>query len=57
MRLFQALQSRRGVRRAEDASAPPLHYPCLLMSLLNVIFLKEITQNVHENQQAKPRPS
>ena len=57
MRLFQALQSRKGVRRAEDASAPPLHYPCLLMSLLNVIFLKEITQNVHENQQAKPRPS
>ena len=27
--------------------------PFLLMSSLNVRFLKEVTKNVHENQQAK----
>ena len=31
--------------------------PFLLMSPLNVLFLKEVTKNVHENQQAKSRAS
>ena len=46
---------------AEGASAPLrsslLMCPFLLMSPLNVLFLKEITQNVHENQQAKSQAS
>ena len=31
--------------------------PFLLMSPLNVLYLKEVTNNVHENQQAKSRAS
>ena len=31
--------------------------PFLLMSSLNVLFLKEVTKNVHENQQAESRAS
>ena len=30
-------------------------YPFFLMSPLNVLFLKEVTQHIHENQQAKSR--
>ena len=46
---------------AEVASAPPPpqkffgYVPFFLMSPLNVLFLKEVTQNLHENQQAKSR--
>ena len=31
--------------------------PFLLMSPFNVLFYKEVTENVHENQQAKSRAS
>ena len=31
--------------------------PFLLMNPLNVLFLKEVTKNVNENQQAKSRAS
>ena len=44
----------------EGALAPqisPLMCPFLLMNPLNVLFLKEVTKYVHENQQAKPRAS
>ena len=49
--------------RAEgESGAPPpppqsclLMCPFLMMSYLNVLFLKIVTKNVHENQQAKSR--
>ena len=44
----------------EGTSAPPkfsVDVPFLLMSPLNVLFLKEETKNVLENQQAKSRAS
>ena len=52
----QALRS----RVAEGASATPPPLPpqsYLLMRPLNVLFLKEVIKNVHENQQAKSRAS
>ena len=36
---------------------PPPSKSSLLMSPLNVLFLKKVTQNVHENQQLKSRAS
>ena len=49
-----------GAGGAEGASPPPSQSflpicPFFLMSYLNVLFLKEVTQNTHENQQAKSR--
>ena len=56
----EALQSREG-GEAERVSAPPQSFllmcPFLLMSPLNVLLLKEVTKNVHENKQAKSRAS
>ena len=43
---------------AEWASAPPkfsVDVPFFADEQFNVLFLKEVTKNVHENQQAKPR--
>ena len=57
--LSQALWS----RRARGGVAPlPLESfllmcPFLLMSPFNVLFLKEVTKIVHENQQAKSQAS
>ena len=53
---FQALRS----IGAEGASATHnslLICPFLLMSPLNVFYLKEVAKNAHENQQAKSRAS
>ena len=53
-----------GARGTEGASAsPPTPLPpklsadvsFFLISPLNVLFLKKVTQNIHENQQAKSR--
>ena len=44
-------QTLRSSGRAKGASAPPTPNP------LNVLFLKERTKNVHENQLAKLRAS
>ena len=47
-----------GAGGADGASAPPkfsVDVPFLLMSPLNVLFLKEVTNSIHENQQAKSR--
>ena len=54
--IFQALRN----RGAEGASTPPKFsagVPFLLMSPLNMLFLKEVTKNVRENQQLKSRAS
>ena len=57
----QALRNRgRGGISPHPPSPPPLpkfsvDVPFLLMSPLNVLFLKEVTKNVHENQQVKSR--
>ena len=47
----------RGRQPPRPSPPPPqsslLMYRFWLMSRLNVLFLKEVTENVHENQQAK----
>ena len=52
----------RGGRGGVSLLTPPppkfsVDVPFLLISPLNVLFLKEVTKNVHENQQAKSRAS
>ena len=52
----QALRSRGG----RGGMSPPKFFvdvPFKLISPLNVLFLKEVTKNVHENQQSKSRTS
>ena len=48
---FQVLRRKGDGGEAERASVPPksslLMYPFLLISPLNVLFLKEVTKNVH----------
>ena len=49
-----------GGRGGRGGVSPPkdlLMYPFLLMSPLNVLFLKDVTKNIDENQQAKSRAS
>ena len=42
-----------GVRGRRPPQSSLLMRPFLLISLLNVVFLEEITTNIYENQQAK----
>ena len=44
-------------RGCQPSQSSLLRCPFLPMSPLNVLFLKEATKNVHENQQAKSRAS
>ena len=53
---FQALRSI-GAEVASATHSSLLICPFLLMSPLNVFYLKEVAKNVHENQQAKSRAS
>ena len=65
---YQTIETRSGSSPPEQGgrggvSPPPspakfsVDVPFLLMNPLNVLFLKELTKNIHENQQAKPRAS
>ena len=52
---IQALRSR-GQRGEDSSPLPPSPSPQMVqMGSLNVLLLKEVTKNVHENQQAKSR--
>ena len=60
LKIFWVIKSQALRSRGEDGALTPRPpqsslFMCsfLLMSSLNVLFLKEVTQNVHENQQAK----
>ena len=46
-----------GQRGRQSPQSSLLMCPFLLMSPLNVLFLKKVTNNIHENQQAKSRAS
>ena len=48
-------EGRGGVRAPSQSSL--LMCPLLLLSPLNILFLKDVTKNVHEYQQAKSRAS
>lgn len=53
--MFKSDPSEQGAEEVSATQSSLLMHLFLLMSLLNVLFLKKSNQNVHEHQQAKSK--